>query len=859
MGRSCQNKDGHSSPRVAKWSSFFRIPLNVTILVLLQFGAVSLCGAQTRRLVLIKLDGLPYELVDRFVKERDPRTGKSQLPWIDHIYYQHGTRLANFYVRGMSLSGPSWSLLETGQHLQIKGNVEFDRYTLKTYDYLNFVPFIVLTVAGERVDMAGAEVLDSLRTPMLIDAYPHEERYVTFSMFQRGPRFITYQNTLLNMFKRGPRDLFDEWTMGFEFRRTVPDELLREMLGKLSDPKVRYLDIYLTDFDHVAHHTNDYESHLVVLKQLDSMLGRVWTTIQKSPLAEETAMIVVSDHGFNTREQIYSQGYNLVKLLGSATGGGHHVITKRRLMLDYAIKGMNPFVPLITTTTRDSLYLKHQSATYPTAMLDFDGNERASIHLRYSDLNLLHVLWQQLMRKDLSEKLRSATTAAFFETLDRRRDQWQQKIAALNEELGALRRSIEQQRKIWAARPKSLTREEVAAGRDDAIKRIYVQLTRWQGQEKAYSAYAQAITNLLALKRSNFSTAAHKIETLIPPLSMGEPNTIYDLQNYVVGPGADGFVLKADGSLDLEKSFARIDYFSLLHDVVVRNNVQRGVASRPVDFIATRLPAELVKSIIGEEDIDDDVVWIYDGQDNQALILARRDSSGVLSFRYQPIKKLTQGADGRLHFEIAPWRAGFPLQIFEDTQFAVPMAERIAWLEDWHTDVEWLRALHRTQYSNGLIGLYEELAQHPNEKLSLDEPGISADERLMRRFVRRQRELIETDLLVLANNHWNFDVRGFNPGGNHGSFLRISTHSIFMVAGGEKTKLPHAVVVDEPYDSLSFVPTLLALTGDLRDDSKPIPILWNRGFRHFPGRVVKELLPNEAKPIIAETGVITPP
>ena len=110
---------------------------------------------------------------------------------------------------------------------------------------------------------------------------------------------------------------------------------------------------------------------------------------------------MVSDHGVNTDEKIYSQGYNLVKLLGSAAGGGHHVVTKRRLMLDYALKGIYFMVPLITTTTSDSYYLKNESTAYPTALLDFDGNERASIHLRDSDLNLLHVLLKQLQRDKL--------------------------------------------------------------------------------------------------------------------------------------------------------------------------------------------------------------------------------------------------------------------------------------------------------------------------------------------------------------------------------------------------------------------------------------------------------------------------
>jgi hypothetical protein len=64
-----------------------------------------------------------------------------------------------------------------------------------------------------------------------------------------------------------------------------------------------------------------------------------------------------------------------------------------------------------------------------------------------------------------------------------------------------------------------------------------------------------------------------------------------------------------------------------------------------------------------------------------------------------------------------------------------------------------------------------------------------------------------------------------------------------MIAGGEKTGLPKVSQIEEPYDSLSFVPTLLALTGNLRDDRKPVPVLWEKGFRRFPGRVVKELLP----------------
>ncbi len=125
--------------------------------------------------------------------------------------------------------------------------------------------------------------------------------------------------------------------------------------------------------------------------------------------------------------------------------------------------------------------------------------------------------------------------------------------------------------------------------------------------------------------------------------------------------------------------------------------------------------------------------------------------------------------------------------------------------------------MHRTRYSNGIIGLTEEL---------LEQPQSSVD--VMDRYKERKRTLRRTDLLVLANDHWNFNVRGFNPGGNHGSFFRISTHSVLLFAGGKDTGIPEGLRVETPYDSLSFVPTILSLMG------RPEPDL--------PGPVIRELV-----------------
>ena len=159
-----------------------------------------------------------------------------------------------------------------------------------------------------------------------------------------------------------------------------------------------------------------------------------------------------------------------------------------------------------------------------------------------------------------------------------------------------------------------------------------------------------------------------------------------------------------------------------------------GVTNRPVDLIATRLSSSLVRPVLNEEDLDNDVVWVTAGIDKQALILSRRNAYGELSLRYQPITNLTQDANGQIHFSLVDWQAGFPLQIFEDPNLAITVSDRAGWLSKWHTDTEWLRALHRTHYSNGLVGLQEELAKHPNIRLSLDEAGLSDDDRLVRRF-----------------------------------------------------------------------------------------------------------------------------
>lgn len=823
----------------------FAINLKFAIFLTLIFLVNSAHAQNVKRVVIVKVDGLSGDFVEKYVRQKDARTGKSVLPWFDRIFYKNGTRVSNFYSRGMSLSATSWSLLDTGQHLRIKGNVEYDRLIFSSYDYLSFIPYYVDYGKKERVDMPGMEVLDQMKTPILSDAFAYQNRYTSFQLFQRGTDWGVISKGFLGLFPKNPADFIDEWTIGFDFYKTTIDQHERDVIKKLDSlPDVDYFDYYTTEFDHVSHLNKSEQARLNALQNLDKTLGRLWIAIQNSARGAETALIVVSDHGFNADKDVYSQGFSLVNLLNSRAGGGHHVITKRRLMLDYSVKGLNPFVPLITNKSKESFYLEKQAEEYPTVMLDFDGNERVSLHLRDSDLNTLQILFQQLQNKNLSESNEKILRNAFFRVLNERRNGWQKTIDELSEELGALRRWIEKQNKIIEAQPKKFTVEQSRKGIDKEARRIVMQTELAEKDEIAYREYIYKLKNLLNLKPETFEPRKLKIENFIAKGAMGERNSIYELQNYVVGLSKNGIIIDENGELDFEKSFERRNYFDLLKSQMVKNSVQKQLSTSPIDFVAAAIPLEEIVGKLPENlKPDQNPIWIYGGKDFQALLLAKK-SSGTQNYFYLPISDLRQNKNGEFSFETENWSAGFPLNIYEDKNFDV--ADKTNWLSNWQTENEWLQATHKTVYSAAVINLYEQFSDHFSDNFTA-ETEQNEDEKLINRFRVHQRNLTETDLLILANNHWNFDVRGFNAGGNHGSFFRISSNSIFMLAGGAKTQIPRGLEITEPYDNLSFVPTILALMGKVDENREPTEDLREKGFKKFPGRIIKEIFEKQLK------------
>lgn len=758
-----------------------------SILLLLALPA----AAQVKRVVVIKADGLPESLIERYAREPagPGREGRSRLPWIQHVFRENGAWLENFYVRGISLSAPSWSMLDTGRHLEIHANAEWDRYTLRVRDYLNFFPFYLGYAMSKEVDMAGVRLLDEQGIPLLIDRFPYAQRFQGFQLYQRGVRWTTLEGSLKRSVHRSPKELFDEWQTGFSMSGSVNDQTERELILKLKDPQIRYLDFFTGEFDHVGHLTPDRVAQLHAIESIDALVGRVWSAIQQSPLADSTALVLISDHGMNTSEGIYSQGYNLLDWFNSAAGGAHHVLTNRHPMTEFKLKGLDPFVSDVITPSRDATYLAGAS-NYPTAVMELDGNEKAAIGLRNNSLNILHILLDQLTRKRLAGRVRAAALEAFFAEIERVRPAWQRDLDELTEELAVLQRDIANVQKEIESQPGKWSAAQRSDGLDKEARRSVSRLEDWRTEALEYNRYKTILTRLLSVTPADFDPGRFRMEDMIPPRSLGPENSIYDLQHYVTGPAPGGLVVNADGNLDFGRSFQTINYFEALGSLSVRNNVQKGVGPKPVDFIAVRAG---------------DGVWLWGGEDRQALILR-----GPQGLRYVPVSYLTLDRDGNLDYQQAEFRPGLPLQLFEDPQLLAPED----WLREWHTEQEWLGAIHQTKYSNAIIGLAEQLL----------ETTLPASASLRERFQERQRRLRHTDLLVLASDHWNFNVRGFNPGGNHGSFFRESTHSVFLIAGGKDTGIRRGARIQEPYDSLSFVPTILSLMGQAEPDL-PGPVI----------------------------------
>ena len=71
--------------------------------------------------------------------------------------------------------------------------------------------------------------------------------------------------------------------MGLQTRNMFFEQLEKELVQSLDNPRIRYLDLLIGSYDHVAHHNRDRQTHLLALQEVDALVGRLWTAIERVP------------------------------------------------------------------------------------------------------------------------------------------------------------------------------------------------------------------------------------------------------------------------------------------------------------------------------------------------------------------------------------------------------------------------------------------------------------------------------------------------------------------------------------------------------------------------------------------------
>lgn len=828
------------------------------------------------RLVVVKVDGLSQALVDRFVDREDPRTGRSVLPWIRHLFYDSGVRVENFYARGASLSQPSWAILDTGRESLVKGNFELDRRTGQYSDHLNLAAYYFDVTVGRKVYGDAVAALDAAEMPLLSDAFRYEERETGIQLLRRGTKFFDLLKIGLDPLSGSVADRVGDMVVGVDFKNAFRKTTREQFLAGVRDPSLRYVDLYFPTLDESVHDDPSEAAALEELRELDRTIGEAHAALVESGTADRTVLVVVSDHGLTVDPRgAYSQGVNLVSYLSKPELGAHHVLTRAAPLSAYGLDGslLKPSTQApVVTPSQHSLYLRKRPDQVTCAM-DFDGNERAQLHFRDPDLNRLEMLAAAMRGTGLDGPGRAAAGRAALAVLDRRRAGWRAEAASIREELaalGALRAEWEREaarHRSWLAHTERarglpgapaeaplapygglsrLNKLDRASDVEQRTNELRAALWRLERDVADFGAYCDAL-ELRAGIDSVEALLAAPAERLFGPRDLGANLTVLDLLAYPVG--LEGIVLDASGQLDVSRSFATVDYFRGLGAIRVRNSARAELGTRPVAYSVARLPldgarrAAVASGALSPEEAASVTAALYvHGSERAALLHLERAAAGrepeimlvpVACLRADP------AAPGAIGFEREPWRSGLPFALFEDPALAIASGDRTAWLSGFHTRLEWFAATHATREGLSVTGLSEEFSRRYREAFAAAiarQP--SRDLRLARRLELRKRDGMEFDMFVCAAPHWNFDLKDFNPGGNHGSFRRESMRAVLWMRGGAATRV-HAgpLVVSEPYDGLDFAPTALEAAGVTTDGAVP-PSLARGGFSPFPGRIV---------------------
>ncbi len=844
----------------------------------------TLLGAPARpRLVLIKVDGLPPDLLAALsVPEREDywhrlryapdlrqalrfyqeETGRSTvLPNIRHYFFEGGVYVENMYSETLTLSPCSWALIDTGQPSVIKGHGTFSRDTCYMRYHLDGIRDTLDAVRRGDSKTAALWSLDQIGVSLMLDGFDPNRVW-------SGPQIYRRTGNKALLLESGKRWLhnneddvpgvarshlsrlvtgvdYTEFVQELSAFMTVRRILQRDVLG---EERYDYLSPLFTLIDH-QQHVDPHPANLIHWSvKLDREVGRIFEAVQRSSRKSETIVAIVSDHGSEIQPGKTAFSFPITTAFRQPLFGAHTVktllaesawsaVTVPVLGLDYPRVYESPNSPYGESAGGEAGYI--------TCYIDNFGNGRAAVNLRNDDLNRLHLILLEMKRCQPDSERWHRLKSMFRRNLETTR-QWLETDLSLFKDYhhGAkdLARNLSSKTDSHALDAAWRLEEEIERDAPQLAALDLLLSLRFGDDDPEGGLDFERIA------RSDF-----EVSSLIPKGFLGHPNQVHQLSRYTLGLDED---LKwVTSTVDKKGRRLPMNYYQILSDYKAPNAPVNG-KHNPYDLIVTSIPVRHVEGALQaaagiqmSRRGPRNVVWVKstarDRHDKggEALIVEDADRR----IQYVPVTGLQQTRDLGFRFSLSS--GPDPLGLVSGRGAETPEGvSRLDWVRRFHSRAAWLAATHQTEYGTAVCMLLD-ITDDPTEAFidspefqsyltHFSSPGLKA--RYLRGLKRKYANQ-QPDFLTWADELWNFNSNTRTSGGSHSGLRPIVARTAFLAWGGPNTRLARGKTVSTVATTLDVVPTLFRAMGMLDDRRRVIPqpgAVPERVFLPFPGRVL---------------------
>ena len=837
---------------------------------------------QSKRVVLIKVDGLPPDLMAavafpenaeflsrlpyaedlrsqiRFYREQTGR--KLILPNIRHYFFEDGVYIENMFSETLTLSAAAWAVADTGQPSVIKGHATFSRDTSYLRSHLDGFRDIIDAMKRGESKTAALWNLDQIGNSLMLDAFDWDRTWTGPQVYRRqANRELLLEGGIrwLNNDRKGVGDIVESHlsrlVTGIDYT-----EFAQEMSSRIAAKKVLetglpgeeqfdFISPLFTLMDHQQHVDPHPENLIHWLVKLDRLVGEIFVAVEKSQRRDGTVVAMISDHGSEIDPGKVAYSFPITRVFRTPEFGAHNVKT---LLVESAWNALSTPVPGIDSPRvyestfspyGKSLNGKHGADGFVTCFIDSFGNGRSSVNLRNDDLNRLHLLLLEVKKIGNQGPRFSRVRQLFKETLKQTR-RWLEPDYQLMLD--------------YHEGAKDLA-ENLAKKADKYALDV---AWRLRAETKRDRHFLESLERLLSLRfepgeagllfDDAFGSFDFQIDDYVPKQYLGLANNVHQLTGYTMG--LDEELEWIDTTVDHQGRRVSMNYFERMDDFKAANSPGPGLEN-PYDLMVTRIPRAQIQTslqerqLIGSRDELRNVVWLksaldgYKGRGAEALVIQRVDSR----VKYVPIRSLTQDSNLNLHFELQ--ESLDPLGLLYSPRFKVSQ-HRASWLREFQTREELEDAIWETDYGIAVLAVLDIVNDAAPE--FIDNPefteflvDFSSDEMKQKylRGLKRKFASLQPDFTVWANTLWNFNSKARTSGGSHSGLKPIVSRTAFVLWGGDNTRVAHGKVVRKVATTLDIVPTLFRAIDMLDDQNRVIRrpgSVPERPFRRYPGRVL---------------------